>query len=217
MDADYWIKKWQDGETRFHQTKYHPSLVKFAGQFPVGTVLVPLCGKSLDMIFLSSLGHSVIGAELSPIACREFFQENGISFSEKNIPDFILFESEKVTLWCGDFFKLPQQVWDQVTGIYDRAALVALPKEVRQQYAAEISTRTTKPVNILLIAFEYPEGAAKGPPFSVPEQEIINIYDKFDVQLLHSEKEQKYTKDHPTLKSIELVETVYWLHINGRT
>lgn len=203
MNKDYWLKKWQDSEIRFHQSKYHPSLEKFGDRFSQGTVLVPLCGKTLDMLYLSSIGHSVIGAELSPIACRDFFVENGIQFTEKTLPDFVVFESEDITLWCGDFFKLPQQVWDKVTGIYDRAALVALPLEIRQKYAEEISKRSTRPVEILLVSFEYPEGTLQGPPYSVPEDEIGNIYKPFEMQRLYSVKED--------VRSIQVTETVYWL------
>lgn len=203
---------WNDGEIRFHQTKYHPALEKFADRFNPGTVLVPLCGKTLDMIYLSTRGHSVVGVELSPIACQNFFEENGIPFAQKSEKDFIVFESEKITLWCGDFFKLPQTVWDEVSGIYDRAALVALPEELRLKYSAETAKRITKSVDILLISFEYPDGSIQGPPFSVPEQEIKNIYQQFEIQKIHSEKEERNFKDHPRFKSIEVTETVYWLH-----
>lgn len=203
MNSDYWIKKWQEGDIRFHQTKYHPALEKFGDRFSPGTVLVPLCGKTLDMLYFSSKGHSVVGVELSPIACRDFFVENGIPFTEKSIQDFVVFTSEKITLWCGDFFKLPQAVWDNVSGIYDRAALVALPVEIRQQYAADIAKRSSKAVEILLVSFEYPEESMQGPPFSVTEEEIGNIYKSCVIQKIHSAKEE--------VRSIEIMENVYWI------
>jgi len=204
MNEDFWIRKWQEGEIGFHQAKYHPAVEKFGTRLSPGTVLVPLCGKTLDMLYFSSIGHSVIGVELSPIACRDFFVENGIQFTEKSIKDFIVYESENIILWCGDFFKLPQDVWNKVTGIYDRAALVALPEDIRQQYAAEIIKRSAKPLEILLISFEYPQGSIKGPPFSVPEVEIRKIYESFEIQKIHSEKEE--------VRSTVVTESVYWLH-----
>ncbi len=204
MNEDFWINKWQKGEIGFHQAKYHPAVEKFAARFTPGTVLVPLCGKTLDMLYFSSLGQSVIGVELSPIACRDFFIENGIKFTEKSVKDFVVFESESITLWCGDFFKLPQDVWNSVTGIYDRAALVALPEDIRQKYAAEITKRRVAPVEILLISFEYPQGSIQGPPFSVPETEIRNIYKAFESKLIQSETEE--------VRSTLVTESVYWLH-----
>jgi thiopurine S-methyltransferase len=216
MNENFWLTKWKDGDIRFHQSKYHPQLEKFGDRFSEGTILVPLCGKTLDMLYLSAHGHMVVGVELSPIACEDFFIENGIHFSKSHVNDFVVYDSDNIQLWCGDFFKLPQHVWDKVTGIYDRAALVALPIEVRQKYAREVVTRTenAKHLEILLVSFEYPDGAAKGPPFSVPEQEVHEIYRPFKIELIHTEKEEKYTKDHPTLKSIELKETVYWVTKN---
>lgn len=212
MNSDFWIKKWQDGEIRFHQSQFHPELVKYAGQFRPGPILVPLCGKSLDMHYLASRGHSVIGVELSPIACRNFFEEAHIPFIEKPAKGFILFESEAITLWCGDFFQLPQQVWDKVSGVYDRAALIALPEELRPKYAAEMARRGPKHLEILLITLEYPEGSVQGPPFSVSTPEVEELFHPFKIQKIHSKKEEKFSKDHPKLQSLELYETVYWIH-----
>lgn len=209
--ATDWIKKWEEGDIRFHQGEFHSQLVKFGGKFSTGTILVPLCGKTLDMIYLASPGHQVVGVELSHLACLSFFQENNIPFTEKQSGDFVLFESDKITLWCGDFFKLPQSVWDQVSGVYDRAALVALPEELRRKYAAEISGRSQKKLEILLIAYEYPEGTVQGPPFSVPESEIKNLYGEFSQEMIHSATEEKVLKDHPKFKSVKVIEATYWL------
>lgn len=204
MSEDFWIQKWKKGEIAFHQSKYHQAVELFGDRFSPGTVLVPLCGKTLDMLYFSSMGHSVIGVELSPIACRDFFIENGLQFSERTVPDFIVFESENITLWCGDFFKLPKDIWKTITGIYDRAALIALPPEIRQQYAAEIAKQCVKGIEILLVSLEFPEGTIQGPPFSVPEVEIKNIYKTFDIQKIHSMNQE--------FRTTVATEAVYWLH-----
>lgn len=206
MDSDFWLSKWKEGDTRFHQTQFHPQLEKFGHRFTPGTILVPLCGKTLDMLYLSSHGHQVIGAELSDIACRDFFTENKIAFTEKTAGGFTVFESEKITLWCGDFFKLPEMVWKSVTGVYDRAALVALPEEVRRQYAAEMAKRSQPELEVLLIAYEYPQGAMDGPPFSVTRPEVFNLYRPFSILLLKEERSQ--------VRDFNVTETVYWLHKN---
>lgn len=207
MDSNFWINKWERGETRFHQSQYHSLLVKYGDKLTKGTILVPLCGKSLDMLYLASKGHSVIGVELSPIACKDFFEEEGIEYTTVSVQDFIVFESDKITLWCGDFFKLPQAVWDKVTGVYDRAALIALPEDIRKLYAAEFFKRSTKQIEILLITLEYLKDSFQGPPFSVEEDEVKGIYGPLNIQKIHSEKEGKLTKD----KSIEITENVYWM------
>lgn len=205
MDSNFWINKWQNGETRFHQSQYHPLLVKYGDKLTKGTILVPLCGKSLDMTYLVSKGHSVIGVELSPIACKDFFEEAGIKYTTTSVHDFTVFNSDQITLWCGDFFKLPQIVWDKVTGVYDRAALIALPEDVRKIYAAEFYQRSPKQLEIFLITLEYSKDSFQGPPFCVDEVEVNGIYSPLKIQKIHSEKEGKLTKD----KSIEITENVY--------
>jgi len=207
MDSSFWINKWQNGETRFHQVQYHPLLVKYGDKLTKGTILVPLCGKSLDMTYLVSKGHSVIGVELSPIACKDFFEEAGMEYTTAVVGEFTVFSSDKVVLWCGDFFKLPQTAWDKVTGVYDRAALIALPEDIRKNYAAEFFKRSTKQLEVLLITLEYLKDSFQGPPFCVDEDEVNKIYHLFNIQKIHSEKEGKLTKD----KSIEITENVYWM------
>lgn len=211
MDSEFWINKWQNGETRFHRSQYHDLLVECGDRLTKGVILVPLCGKSLDMLYLVSKGHAVIGVELSSIACRDFFEENKIEYTTTLVEDFTVFKSDKITLWCGDFFKLPQNEWDKVTGIYDRAALIALPKDVRKAYATEILKRTPKKVEMLLIAIEYLEDALQGPPFSVDTLELKEIYPSFSIQKLSSNKEERLPKDHSKFKSIEITESIYWM------
>ena len=204
MNSEFWIKKWQNGETRFHQSQYHSLLMKCVDRLSLGTILVPLCGKSLDMLCLAEKGHTVIGVELSPIACEEFFNESKIEYSAISVENFIIFESDKITLWCGDFFKLPQKIWDKVSGVYDRAALIALPKNIRDLYASEIFKRSAKKLEILLITLEYQKDFLQGPPFSVDEPEVNEMYNSFRIQKLYSEKEEKF-------KSVDVKESIYLL------
>lgn len=204
-DKKYWIQKWLDKDTRFHQESTHPHLLKFSKNFPMGSILVPLCGKSLDMIHLASLGHEIIGVELSEIACRDFFLENKLSCTEKEIPGFKVFSSQNITLYCGDFFELPQDVWKSITGIYDRAAIVALPEELRKKYANEIVKKAPKGSEILLIAFDYPAGILQGPPFSVPESELKRNFKGCELKMIDTRKDAVRTTD--------VSENAYWIRI----
>ncbi|MFP5386199.1 MAG: thiopurine S-methyltransferase [Bacteriovoracia bacterium] len=206
-----WLKKWEEGDIGFHQGQFHPQLEKYSSFYSPGTILVPLCGKSLDMLYLSKAGHSVIGVELSPIACHDFFQENGIKHTETKVQDFVIYKSENITLWCGDFFKLPQEVWNQTSGIYDRAAYIALPEEIRLKYAEEITKKAPRKFEILMITVEYAEGAIQGPPFSIPEQEVKNLYKEFSIQKLQSETKERVLGDPSKLQTVGFTETVYWL------
>lgn len=207
MNSDFWIKKWENGETRFHQTNFHPQLVKHVGFFSPGTILVPLCGKTLDMVFLARKGFTVIGVELSPIACRDFFTENNIPFREKAVKNFLIFESDQITLWCGDFFQLPRDVWAKVTGVYDRAALIALPQDLRIKYANEFWFNNLK---ILLLTLEYPDQFIQGPPFSVTESEVKTLYPAFSIEKAESVLVEEF-KDHPKFGTTSVRESVYRL------
>jgi thiopurine S-methyltransferase len=207
MDSEFWLKKWEANDIRFHQTKFHPSLEKYGSRLGPGMILVPLCGKSLDMIYLSQIGHEVLGVELSPIACEDFFLENNLRFTKKSMGEFIVYESPGIALWCGDFFQLPKEIWTQISGIYDRAALIALPPEMRKKYAREILEKRSKPLEILLVSITYEEGKMAGPPFSVPEEEIRFLYSSFRLLKLDSAIEERST----STGLLKVIESVYWL------
>lgn len=202
-----WLKRWEEGDIGFHQSTFHPFIEKYGRRFFTGPILVPLCGKSLDMLFLSNLGFDVIGVELSPIACIDFFKENRVSYREKKVGDFRVFESDKITLWCGDFFDLPSNVWQNIRGIYDRASLVALPEEVRVKYARDIKEKTLAGLQMLLITFEYPSDTVQGPPFSIGEKEIQMLYPNF--KLLKLEAQQSSVRTTPAQ------ELLFWLENNN--
>jgi thiopurine S-methyltransferase len=212
VDTAFWIKKWVDGEIGFHQSEFHPQLQKYADQFTIGTILVPLCGKTRDMLYLASKGHQVIGVELSPIACQGFFDENGISYTKKLIQDFTVYTSASITLWCGDFFQLPHEVWENVSGLYDRAALVALPPDSRKKYAAAVVENGAKQTGMLLVTFEYPQEVYGGPPFAVSQSEVSGLYKAAKVQRLQIQEDKNF-QHHPKLSSVKVSESVYWISL----
>src|SRR4051812_24503622 len=131
MKKEYWTNKWQTGDTAFHQEATHEALLRHFPAKPARHVLVPLCGKSRDMIWLAQQGHQVTGVEWSPVACADFFKENGLTYQHTETAGFVVFTSASITLWCGDFFALPPEAIAGVNALYDRAALVALPPELR--------------------------------------------------------------------------------------
>ena len=86
MDIDFWHQRWAERRLGFHQVKVNSRLKKFWRAFaaeaePGATVLAPLCGKSLDLLWLARAGHHVIGVEVSAVACRDFFAENGLRYA----------------------------------------------------------------------------------------------------------------------------------------
>lgn len=175
MDADFWHQRWHDNQIGFHQAEPTPLLEKHwpAIAAPIGSkVFVPLAGKSLDMVWFAAQGHRVLAVELSPLAVTQFFAEHGLQ------PE--VFESRygthhragAIELICGDAFALDETALSDCEAVFDRAALIALPAELRERYVAELYPRLPGKCEGLLITLEYPSHEKAGPPFSVSEAEV---------------------------------------------
>jgi thiopurine S-methyltransferase len=151
-------------------------------------IFVPFCGKSKDMLWLRDQGYQVIGVELSPLAVEAFFDENELSVKTIQKDKFKVFETDKLRIYCGDFFDLTANDLFTVNAVYDRASLVALPPDMRLGYTMKIRQLLRTETQILLVAFEYLQHEMQGPPFSVHETEVSALYGNWcDVKLLYSE------------------------------
>ena len=179
MDPDFWLQRWREGRIGFHKDCVSPLLEQHSAALglPVGSrVFVPLAGKSLDMLWLAARGHRVLGAELSPLAVAQFFADNYLA------P--LIHESRygrhhvagNVELICGDVFALDAAILADCVGVYDRAALIALPPELRQRYADMVYAQLPLDCRGLLITLEYPQAEKSGPPFSVEEDEVRRLF-----------------------------------------
>lgn len=180
MNSDFWRTKWDNGEIGFHQEEVHPWLKTYwsaVAHRRDDRVLVPLCGKSLDLRFLAGAGHPVVGVELVEQAVRAFFEEWEKEPSEEEADGFLKLQATQVALYCGDFFGFaaeegPFQAW------YDRAAFVALPPQLRAPYAQRILELTAPGSRGLLIGFDYPPEEQAGPPFATSRREVEQFFGK---------------------------------------
>ena len=183
-----WISRWSDNRIGFHQQKINSRLVRLwptLGLEQGSTVFVPLCGKSLDMIWLGESGHRILGIELSEIACRDFFVENNIDFHRSASEKFEIYSGGPYTLLQGDLFDLSSSDLIDVEAIYDRASLIALPPVHREAYARHLSAILPVDTKMLLISMDYDETKMQGPPFSVPQSEVTQLFENsFDVKLV---------------------------------
>lgn len=189
MDKEFWLEAWAVGRTRFHKQTTNQLLLNYGRVLEKAEVVfVPLCGKTLDMIYLLSQGKKVIGVELSELAVESFFQENDLQFSKEIYKNFQRYSIDNLTIYCGNLFDLSVDELGAVDGLYDRASLVALPKAMRASYTSFIKANCPKLKTMLLGSFEYDQTKAEGPPFSVSEEEIRQAYeDQFSVELLERE------------------------------
>ncbi|MDE2341913.1 MAG: thiopurine S-methyltransferase [Betaproteobacteria bacterium] len=178
MEKEFWLERWQRNEIGFHQGDINPHLRRYWPEVAPasGRVFVPLCGKSRDLLWLRDQGHGVLGVELSALAAQAFFEENGLAPARQSRPPFESFQAAGVEILCGDFFDLQAAHLKDVTAVYDRAALVALPPALRARYAAHLGAILRPGTRLLLVTFDYEQDEMNGPPFSVPVAEVEALF-----------------------------------------
>jgi len=178
MQADFWHQRWANNQIGFHQSHANPYLQRHWPQLnlvPGTRVLVPLCGKSLDMIWLAEQGYPVLGVELSEKAVQEFFSEQGLEPLVSQNGAFKVYRAAEIEIWCGDFFSLRAEDIAGCHALYDRAAIIALPEAMRQRYVEHLNKVLPTECKGLLITLDYDQTQIDGPPFSVPDEEIQRL------------------------------------------
>lgn len=213
---DFWNNKWQQGDIGFHKDQYHCALTRYLPEILTSyqqkqgsqslRALFPLCGKTLDIIGLKnmllkrSMPATLVGIELSAKAIEEFFQENHDPFEKTSMNhsggDYVRYQSldhkaeVSTQLYCGDFFQVMNHFSkpsDNFDVIFDRAALIALPIELRPVYAAQCIKHLSPQGMILLVTVDYGDRCDLGPPFSLTDQEVQKLYQEKTIKLLSSQ------------------------------
>ncbi len=179
MHAEFWQARWARGEIGFHLPEVNPCLQRhwpalaLPGQ---ARVLLPLCGKSLDVAWLASQGHRVAGVELAQKAVEAFFHEHALQPQISQEGAFLVYRAGVVEIYCGDFFALTAQQLGDCQAFYDRAALIALPDEMRVRYAAHLSAVLPAASQGLLVTLDYEQAQMQGPPFAVSDGEVQQLF-----------------------------------------
>ncbi len=174
-----WLKFWENNETNWHGDNVTQELIEYFELFelePRDKVFVPLCGKSLDMLYIMNQGFSVIGVEISEIGVRQFFNENNLTYKITKVDDFDLYSTENLEIYCGDFFALTSKHLNKVKSVFDRKSLIALEPEVRQKYVKHLNDIISVGARILLVTLQYPQHQMSGPPFSVNKSEVESLF-----------------------------------------
>ena len=179
MDPGFWHERWREGRIGFHQPSVTPQLERHwdaLGLAAGSTVFVPLCGKSLDMRWLAARGHRVLGVELSEIAVREFFGEQGLEPTLRETAYGVHHEAGPFEIIVGDAFRLDRGALAACAGVFDRAALVALPPDMRLRYAGGTWAALPQGCRGLVVTLEYPQAEKAGPPFAVGADEMQALF-----------------------------------------
>ncbi|MEM9774864.1 MAG: thiopurine S-methyltransferase [Chloroflexota bacterium] len=180
MRSEFWLTVWENGNLGFHLDQTNPFLMKFWSQMGLEAgdpVFVPLCGKTLDMVWLAEQKHPVMGVELSPIAAEDFFTENNIEATLSADNKFSVWHGGDIEIKVGNFFDITADDLKDTKAVYDRASIVALPPTMRQDYAKHLNKILTIDTKILMLTFEYDQDIVEGPPHSVTHTEIRHLFE----------------------------------------
>lgn len=182
-----WADAWERGDIGFHQSTTNDFLRRFGplvwGMNP-GRVLVPLCGKSLDMVHLAETANAVVGVEFVEQAVQEFFAERELTAVVTSTPPKT-YTAGPYTLFAADFFSVAADHTGTIDSVFDRASIVALDGETRARYADHLASLLPTNATVLLITFDYNQSFMAGPPFAVPDDEVHRLFDEmFEIELL---------------------------------
>ncbi len=193
MQPEFWRARWAEGKIGFHEGRPNALLAEHVGWLgQAKRVLVPLCGKSEDLAFLAAAGHEVVGVELVEDAARAFFAEHGLTPEVSEQGPLLCYRAAQgaaakdfpagsITIWVGDFFDATPAALGELSAFYDRAALVALPADVRPRYVAHLGALCQprvgdEPARGLVLTYEYDPACFEGPPFAISEEALRSLH-----------------------------------------
>ena len=215
MKKEFWLNKWENNQTGFHKESTHCLLIDYLEKLNLtkgDTIFVPLCGKSIDMLWLNSQGYNVVGVELSQIAVEQFFSENKITYELAKDDLFTIYTHENITIYHGDFFDLTSINLQDVKAVYDRAALIALPSDLIEKYTGKMYKLVPKLTKYLLITLELQRTTtdALGPPFSVSDKRVHDLFNQYQsISMLQEEDIIKREQGFQKLGCAYVYERVY--------
>lgn len=180
MEKHIWLERWEKGLTGFHNDEVNPLFTKHFKELELplsSRIFVPLCGKTLDIGWLLSKGFSVVGVELSEMAVKELFEALGEEPYIMQEGEHLHYHAENIDIFVGDFFTLTPQMIGNIDAVYDRAAIVALPEDMRINYAGHMLSLAENTPQ-LMTTVVYDQNLMNNSPFSVDKEELERHYGK---------------------------------------
>lgn len=178
MNHDFWHDKWHKKQVGWHEPEANPLLLAHIDALelsPSNRVFVPLCGKTLDIAWFLAQGFEVCGAELNKLAVETLFKELDITPSISECGKLTRYSGPYINIYLGNIFDLSRDILGPVDAVYDRAALIALPEKMREDYSQHLMALSDT-AKQLLITVHYDQSEQAGPPFSVSDEEISSHY-----------------------------------------
>jgi thiopurine S-methyltransferase len=175
MEPGFWQQRWATGQVGWHREEVNEAVSANLDRLTSGRrsrILVPLCGKSRDLVYFARAGHDVVGIELVEQAVHEFFAEHDAKPTVVRGPRATRYRARSLTILQADFFDVTRDDVGEVDCAYDRAALIALPPEDRGRYVSHLLELLPSGAPILLVTLDYDDSATSGPPFAVSDEEV---------------------------------------------
>ena len=191
---EYWLKRWEDNQIGWHKDTVNRFLIKYADELTQGRsslrVFVPLCGKSLDMLWLADQGHNVVGVELAKQGIEEFFNENKLTFKLEKVKiasatltdpiDVYKCVERQITIFCCDLFTLTaEDLGGEFDAIWDRGSLSAVQPGVGdrgKRYAKHMRSFLAANGRYMLDSLHYEIDRGNRPPASISKELRNDIY-----------------------------------------
>ncbi|MGA0556913.1 thiopurine S-methyltransferase [Larkinella sp. VNQ87] len=183
MEKQAWAESWEASNNRFHRQDVHPYVLKHLTPFALmeKSILVPLCGRSLDLVYFSQFAERVVGVEQAESVILQFFAENQLAY-EKVGERYI---SNNLTIFCKDLFALTPEEVGEINLVYDRASLAALPLPLRVGYLQKMEELTSPGTQYFLTTLEYaPE--MDSAPYSIAPEEVYGYFPNYLIDHVES-------------------------------
>ena len=166
------------------------------------SILVTLCGKSPDLVWLCEKGYDVVGCELSVKAVEQLFENKVLGRKiahevkdEGEIKTFTATDGKKLKVYVGDFFgPLSPDLTGTFDCIWDCHGIISVPADLRAQYAEKVS-KFLKPGGRMLfstLACDADPKDKKTAPIS--PSILAELFPDFTVEVLENPESPWHTK-----------------------
>merc|ERR1719391_1294714 len=183
----FWRGRWQRNDAGWHVDHFNKNLLKFWPQLVGGRkalrVLVPLCGKSRDLAWFYSQGHSVVGVEGVRQAVDSLFQEEGFEYKVQRIEGstnkawrYSTLDN-RLVVYVTDFLLVDSDLLGgKFDAVFDRGALEALHLADREPYLQVMRGLMTPDVIYHLSGHLYDIPTKQGPPRPLPLPVVQQLF-----------------------------------------
>ena len=148
MRINFWHRRWETNDIGFHQedgNRLFQSLFGPGYAQPGARVFLPFCGKTRDIAWLLDRGYRVAGNELVVSAVDQLFEELQVAPATTGQGALLHYRADNIDIFAGDMYVLDRETLGEVDIVYDRAALVALPDDMRSRYVEHLTAMTVVP------------------------------------------------------------------------